>query len=76
MKAMDQTDFIKELEQKLKLLKEEKIMYQNLAQDKTNFIEQLTNDENQLKSFNEASHLYDQVRELMERTEEEKHSRI
>lgn len=72
IKAMDKSELIKELENKLKMIKEEKIMYQNLAQDKENFIEQLTNDETRVKAFNEAVSLYEKVKTLMEESYEDK----
>lgn len=72
IKRMDKSELIQELETKLKMIKEEKIMYQNLAQDKENFIEQLTNDETRFKELNEAISLYGKVTDLMETAEEEK----
>ena len=45
MKAMDQTEYIESLKERLDLIKNEKIMYQKLAQDKLDFIEMLTSNE-------------------------------
>ena len=80
MKAMDQSDIIKDLESKLKKTKEEKLQYQNLAQDKTNVIEQLVNSHpGTLNLFNLsfiehnlAVRVYEDVERLMEEAEEDK----
>lgn len=76
IKRMDKSDLIQELENKLKMIKEEKIMYQNLAQDKENFIEQLTNDETRFKELNEAISLYSKVTDLMETADDEKNQDV
>lgn len=76
MRAMDKTEFIKDLQHKLEMIKEEKITYQKLAQDKLDFIEMLTSNDKKYPGFTGAKDLYDTARELIEAMHLEKTNRI
>ncbi|CAI2359026.1 unnamed protein product [Moneuplotes crassus] len=66
MRAMDQTEYIEALKERLDLIKKEKLSFQKLAQDKLDFIEMLTSNDKKYPGFTDSKDLYDTARELIE----------